>query len=255
MGAAPVPGGYVPTDPSAGVAPQPMSDNPKKNTVLIIGSLVLAALLVAVVAGFATTRGRVADSGGAGTVAETGATGGSTQDGQAGSTSNSGSGSAASGGDASGAQGSLTEQGSYDALVSSYSRFSKLNDEYGPPRQGNTEPAHGWLRDNFGTMISQGASERRSLAEQAASYSERFGAAKAELEAQQVAPAYTSDKERLLAIYDIATRRADAYRQIAEYAVDHDESQWRALQKGLDTTGIKRQLLDALGAYTAPSSP
>ncbi|MDZ4168806.1 MAG: hypothetical protein U1E26_04010 [Coriobacteriia bacterium] len=151
--------------------------------------------------------------------------------------------------------GPLSDDGSYQALTDSWSTFSELNEAYGPPQSDDTVPAYGWLRDNFGPMITGSPTQRRALADEAAEYTELFRAAKLQLEELQVSPAYVSDRDQLLAIYEIATRRADSYEQISDYAIDHRIEEWRALQAELGTKEMKVELLGALSSYSPPSTP
>lgn len=160
-----------------------------------------------------------------------------------------------SGADESTAVGTLSDQESYAALMASWNTFSELNNAYGAPQEGDTVPVSGWLRDEFGPKITASEGARRQMAGEAAEYAGKFASAKADLEALNVSQTYAEDQRQLLNLYDIACRRSDAYRQIADDAISNDINHWRALQKSLGTKGMRDELLSALGSYSPPVAP
>lgn len=139
---------------------------------------------------------------------------------------------------------------SYEGLSGSWSALSGILQEYGTPRAGDTVPLEGWLKDEFGPRIGDA-----DLAVEAREWADRFEAGRADLEGMTVSDAYASDKESQLAIWTLAARRADAYAQIAEDAVNNDEAHWRALQNSLGTKSMKDELLSMLDAYAPPQAP
>ena len=225
-----------PPQPAEYLPEQPPQHTTGRNTASVVAWVLVGVLVVATIAvgvwGVASGRMKIGSLGATTTAADSGnRKGGSAQDSkdrnQDGDSADNEGGQGSSAG-ATEVDGLLGPDESYDVLVNHYDRLRRMNARVGLARKDGKYGGTGFAFDVFNKYIgAKSYSDRSDLIDRCVGLLDEVKSYRDGLAEANVDPDYSSQKKRLMDLYDLLIRRVEVMRDAAEVALDSpDRDSW-----------------------------